>query len=760
MRIAEVKVAKTTCETTRLVPIPKGIVGATVSIEYTDSAWDGLQKTVVFRSAVTKDVLAAGNEVVVPAEVVSRAGVNLYMGVYGVGADGRMVIPTIWTELGLVNSAAAPSGDTSTDPSLPVWAQIQAAIGNLDDLDTVAKSSLVAAVNEALTRGGGEVDPATVHKIVDDYLKANPPGAGADGKDGITPTIGENGNWYLGNTDTGKPSRGENGAVPDIQIGTVTTLPAGSDATASMGGTAENPLLNLGIPRGADGQGGGSGGTDISLGLTSATVGQTIKIKSVDANGRPTAWEATDATGSGTKEVLITETVTTNGTTIIDSSAQQQTVNLAWNIPAAREIPAFSNYYIEKSNITYPRAFNTAAYTQTWAAGSFHGNEAEFVQGHKYFCAMYIEMDDNSTVTLSNWDSPVTPDGTTTISGNGWVYGVRTPTNVGDASFMLSNTNTGTGTIKYLYCIDVTGLLDAGIISSIAINDLVSTFGGLPLIPGQNFDGETTDGSATLVITRDGENQSISSSVNTATIQGGDLLTIDAGSVTFIYKTTKNVAASIKRWEGRKWCAFGDSLTDPSINATKKYHAIIAEDTGITVTVLGKGGTGYYKTKDDGTAYYQRMANCPSDVDVITIFGSVNDWKSIKNGGLSIGNPSDDISTGTYSGYVNGCIDVALSSAPYAQIALITPMDYHGVPDDTLESIANALLAVAKYRKIKCLDLYHEAGFRVDDFTFAEEYTTDYSTTAETYGHPSNVAHEKIIAPEFLELLKRMILFV
>ena len=34
---------------------------------------------------------------------------------------------------------------------------------------------------------------------------------GADGMDGITPTIGDNGNWYLGNTDTGKPSRGETG---------------------------------------------------------------------------------------------------------------------------------------------------------------------------------------------------------------------------------------------------------------------------------------------------------------------------------------------------------------------------------------------------------------------------------------------------------------------------------------------------------------------------------------------------------------------
>ena len=32
-----------------------------------------------------------------------------------------------------------------------------------------------------------------------------------DGADGITPTIGDNGNWYLGTTDTGKPSRGEKG---------------------------------------------------------------------------------------------------------------------------------------------------------------------------------------------------------------------------------------------------------------------------------------------------------------------------------------------------------------------------------------------------------------------------------------------------------------------------------------------------------------------------------------------------------------------
>lgn len=34
---------------------------------------------------------------------------------------------------------------------------------------------------------------------------------GKDGANGITPTIGANGNWYLDTTDTGKPSRGEKG---------------------------------------------------------------------------------------------------------------------------------------------------------------------------------------------------------------------------------------------------------------------------------------------------------------------------------------------------------------------------------------------------------------------------------------------------------------------------------------------------------------------------------------------------------------------
>lgn len=37
-----------------------------------------------------------------------------------------------------------------------------------------------------------------------------------DGTGGITPHIGDNGNWYIGETDTGMPSRGEDGLTPHI----------------------------------------------------------------------------------------------------------------------------------------------------------------------------------------------------------------------------------------------------------------------------------------------------------------------------------------------------------------------------------------------------------------------------------------------------------------------------------------------------------------------------------------------------------------
>ena len=57
----------------------------------------------------------------------------------------------------------------------------------------------------------GALSNETLKPAVDLALAQAKASGEFDGADGLTPTIGDNGNWYLGETDTGKPSRGEKG---------------------------------------------------------------------------------------------------------------------------------------------------------------------------------------------------------------------------------------------------------------------------------------------------------------------------------------------------------------------------------------------------------------------------------------------------------------------------------------------------------------------------------------------------------------------
>lgn len=119
--------------------------------------WDGLTKTAVFSNGkTTVDVLAAnwdGDTVPVPHEVLAVPGRHARVGVYGADESG-VVLPTVWVSLGKVQPGADPSGDETADPSMPVWAQLQNQIGDLDDLKTYNKGNLVDAINEARSSGG------------------------------------------------------------------------------------------------------------------------------------------------------------------------------------------------------------------------------------------------------------------------------------------------------------------------------------------------------------------------------------------------------------------------------------------------------------------------------------------------------------------------------------------------------------------------------------------------------------------------------
>lgn len=86
------------------------------------------------------------------------------------------------------------------------------------DLETVGNALTTLDKNSHTHANKGTLDKLSVtdgklqYNGSDVGLKGD---KGADGKDGITPTIGANGNWYLDTTDTGKPSRGEKGDKGD-----------------------------------------------------------------------------------------------------------------------------------------------------------------------------------------------------------------------------------------------------------------------------------------------------------------------------------------------------------------------------------------------------------------------------------------------------------------------------------------------------------------------------------------------------------------
>ena len=132
MRIATVHVDAISVRANGFGAIPAGLVGGTVSIEFLDPAWEGLTKTAVFRGAATRDVLNVGDSIVIPHEVLAKPKKDIWLGFYGTDSNHTLVIPTIWCRLGVTVAAADPSGDVSADPALPVWAQLQEQINNLN----------------------------------------------------------------------------------------------------------------------------------------------------------------------------------------------------------------------------------------------------------------------------------------------------------------------------------------------------------------------------------------------------------------------------------------------------------------------------------------------------------------------------------------------------------------------------------------------------------------------------------------------------
>ena len=127
--------------------LTSGMVGKQVTINLS-SDWDELSKTAVFIAGdICRAVELTGTVLTIPEDVLHYPYRKLLVGVCGTNSDGSLVIPTILAQGPFVEIGADPT----TDPvavDIPVWKNLQEQIGELSSLNTAAKSSLVAAINE------------------------------------------------------------------------------------------------------------------------------------------------------------------------------------------------------------------------------------------------------------------------------------------------------------------------------------------------------------------------------------------------------------------------------------------------------------------------------------------------------------------------------------------------------------------------------------------------------------------------------------
>ncbi len=230
-------------------PVTSGSVNVyPVRFEFS-ADWDGLTRTAVFQAdgEPVSVLLDDTGECSIPWETLAKHGVRLRAGVYGT-KGGDVVLPTIWADLGeILQGVAMPDGGTYP-PTPELWEQALAGKGDGLSYDGLNLSLLAGdkVLSTVPVVGGGE---GGVVPVPGPQGPEGPPGpkgdkgdkgdtgprgpagpAGAAGKDGAagpagpqgpkgddgdTPYIGGNGNWWIGETDTGVSAAGsgEGGGV-------------------------------------------------------------------------------------------------------------------------------------------------------------------------------------------------------------------------------------------------------------------------------------------------------------------------------------------------------------------------------------------------------------------------------------------------------------------------------------------------------------------------------------------------------------------
>lgn len=289
--------------------------------------WTGREiKTMFGQGCTVHEVTVTGGEITAKQQLNLTAG-DWRVWLVGNSARDGDVIPRITTNVARIS--VAPTGGTEGNPfpTIPPTAeeQLRADMGNLADLTTEDKSSLVAAINEAAASGGS--------------------------KDAVT---------YTPQTLTTEQQEQARTNIGAEKAGTAYTKPASGIPKSDLADDVQTSLAK------AD--------TAISLGLTAATPGQIIKVKAVQ-DGKPTEWEAVDLPGEEEwekiKEITIAEDAGEANALTINADENGNTfrlkkARLCAKFPAYTGTSTIPNYSFAMINGKTTGRVTPLLYTSVW----------------------------------------------------------------------------------------------------------------------------------------------------------------------------------------------------------------------------------------------------------------------------------------------------------------------------------------------------------------------------------------------------------
>ena len=297
----------------------------------------------------------------IPNILLTMAGT---INVYVYPADRTVFATALW-----VMAREKPDDYVYTETEVLDWRTLDEKIGDLAELTTIAKENLVAAINEAATKGVASI----YMRVAEGYIEYSGDGVnwkqliavaelkgekGDTGAQGIQGIQGEKGD---------KGDKGDPGSDATVDIVTPT-----AESTATQAASAKAVWDMLGT---------GGSGTDISLGLTGASVGDIVKVKAVDDSGKPTAWDSYSDQFELLRTITITES--TNAVSITqDENGDMFSLSDVF-IYCDNKIGQGLNYaaitYSDNNNLTLTvgNALNDARVTQIVAKndGGFYRNE-------------------------------------------------------------------------------------------------------------------------------------------------------------------------------------------------------------------------------------------------------------------------------------------------------------------------------------------------------------------------------------------------